>query len=62
MSDLDGDGNKDRRSEDEYALHHDSADLGAWALSFESHGDSDERRTDAFTFYLREPEVLTENE
>jgi hypothetical protein len=62
VSDLDGDGVDDARSETEYELLHDSADLGAWARSFESHGEPDERRTDAFTFFLWEPEILTEDE
>ena len=62
VSDLDGDGVDDARSESEYELLHDSADLGAWARSFESHGADDEHRTDAFTFFLWEPEILEEDQ
>jgi len=62
VSDLDGDGVDDARSNSEYELLHDSADLGVWARSFESHGEDDERRTDAFQFFLWEPEVLVEDQ
>lgn len=58
VSDLDGDGEPDSRSEDEYELRQDSADLGAWAMSFTSLGEDNERRTDSFTFYLWQPEEI----
>jgi hypothetical protein len=58
VSDLDGDGEPDSRSEEEHELRQDSADLGAWALEFKSLGADDERRTDQFTFFLWQPEDI----
>ena len=61
VSDLDGDGDNDSRSEDEYELQQDSADIGAWAMSFKSLGEDNERRTDSFTFFLWQPEEIVDS-
>jgi hypothetical protein len=58
VSDLDGDGNNDSRSENEDDLYQDFADLGAWARTFKSLGADDEQRTDVVTFFLWQPEEL----
>jgi hypothetical protein len=60
VSDLDGDGDNDARSENEHDLYQDSADLGAWARGFTSLGEDDERRTDSFTFFLWQPEEIAD--
>lgn len=58
VKDLDGDGEPDSRGEGEFELLHDSADPGAWALTLQSLGGDDERRTDRFTVVLWEEEKL----
>lgn len=58
VKDLDGDGEPDSRGEGEFELLHDSADLGAWALSLQSLGAKDETRDDRFEVVLWQPEDL----
>jgi hypothetical protein len=62
VKDLDGDGEPDSRGEGEFELDRDSADPGAWALTLQSLGGDDERRTDRFTVVLWQEETLAEVE
>ncbi len=62
VKDLDGDGEPDSRGEGEFELDRDSADPGAWAITMQSLGADDERRTDRFTIGLWQKEVLADLE
>jgi hypothetical protein len=59
IKDLDGDGEPDSRGEGEFELRRDSADPGAWALTLQSLGGEDERRTDRLTIVLWQEEELS---
>lgn len=52
VADLDGDGEDDSRGREEHEMRQDSADPGAWAVSIQSLGSDDERRSDTFTIML----------
>lgn len=60
-SDLDGDGDQDRRDSAEYTLRQDSADIGVWAIMLQSLGNDSESRTDRLELVLWQPDTLLDD-